>query len=246
MAKSSGLGDRLYVHGYDLSGDVGSIQSIASPRPTLNKTGINSSANERIIAHGNGLLEFAAHFNDANDQMHEALSSLPTTDRKVMYCRGATAGNPMAALTAKQVNYDGNRSVDGDLQFSVQCMSQGVPLEWGKQVTAGKVTHASATSSTSIDENGATGSSAQGGVGFIQVFSIGSGTPTFVLEDSTDNSVWATLISFGADAAQSGDRITVTGNVDRYLRATTTGTFTDAAFAMGFRRGTAADDESLA
>ena len=49
MAKTSGLGQELYVHGYDLSGDVGSLDSVGSPREQLEVPAINKSARERIF-----------------------------------------------------------------------------------------------------------------------------------------------------------------------------------------------------
>ena len=97
-------------------------------------------------------------------------------------------------------------------------------------------------------EHGATGSSAAGAICFIQRFSRASGTPTYVIEDSTDNSAWATLLSMTTTggAAPHTERKTVTGNVDRYLRLTTTGTFTTAIVHASFRRGTSDDRVSLA
>ena len=44
MAKKSGLGNNLFISGYDLSGDVGAIGSIASTRGVQDVTSINKSA----------------------------------------------------------------------------------------------------------------------------------------------------------------------------------------------------------
>ena len=48
MAKTSGLGDNCYVGGYDLSGDIGSLGKISGSVATIDVTGINKSAFERI------------------------------------------------------------------------------------------------------------------------------------------------------------------------------------------------------
>lgn len=245
MAKGGGLGQQFYIGGYDISGDVASIQTASSTRGVLDKTGINSSAIERVLTHGSGEITFQTHFNDATGQEHDALSGLPTGQTDVMWLTSSSRGDEAAFLQCKQVGYDWDRGTDGNLLGTVQCLGDAAPLEWGVMVTAGTDTHASATSSSSVDENGATGDSSNGARGYIQVMSIDSGTPTFILEDSSNDSVWATLISFGADTARSSDRLTVTGAVGRYVRATTTGTFTNATFAMGFQRGTAADIEDL-
>ena len=44
MAKQSGLGQRLYVGGFDISGDVGSIDNASTPTALLDVTGIDKLA----------------------------------------------------------------------------------------------------------------------------------------------------------------------------------------------------------
>ena len=77
---------------------------------------------------------------------------------------------------------------------------------------------------------------------------IDSGTPTVKIEDSTNNSSWSDLIAFTGIAngnEPTAEYKTVTGTVNRYLRITTTGTFSNADFAVAIQRGTAQDDEDL-
>ena len=118
--KESGLGDRLFVAGYDLSGDIGSIQKISGGPAPLEVTGIDKSGYERIGGRRDGGLDFTAWFDDQPGQAHPRLGSLPTTDQIVTYFHGATQGNTCASLVAKQVNYDGNRAADGAFTRS-QC-----------------------------------------------------------------------------------------------------------------------------
>ena len=49
MAKQSGLGQQIFVHGYDLSGDVAAIDNAGSPREALDTTALNASAHERVL-----------------------------------------------------------------------------------------------------------------------------------------------------------------------------------------------------
>lgn len=259
MAKQSGLGDNLYVHGIDASGDVGAVNTISGKKALFDVTAINASAPERIGALGDGEISWNAFFNDGAAANRAAaagstfyqFSSLPTTDIVVTYNRGTTLGNPAACLSAKQINHDATRGADGSLMFTVQSLaSAGSPLDWCKQVTAGKITHSSASTSTGyIDTAGTT----SGGVGYLQFFSRATGTPTFVIQHSSDTTngtdgVWATLLTFtGTGGATAfGERKEVTGTVNKGIRAQTTGTFTNAVFAMAFRRGTTVDDKSLA
>ena len=247
MAKSAALGMRFWIGGLDISGDVSRINQLASPRGVLPATAINSAAVERLLAHSDGLIDFTTYFNDATDQEHDALKGLPTADVVALLALSTTRGDPAWGLVAKQVNYDLARGADGSLEFTVQLLGQGSPLEDLVMLTTGEETHASATSSSSLDENGATGSSALGATCYLAYRERDSGTPTFIVEDSTDNSGWATLLTFPTTGGVTNfaERATVTGNVDRHLRITTTGTFVNADFAVGFRRGRTGDIENL-
>lgn len=226
-----------------MSGDVGSIERAGSPRTTLEVTGLDKSAIERLLGTASGELAFNTFFNDAANQSHAALKGLPTADVDVLWFLGTTLGDVAAGMTAKQVNYDWQRPQDGSLLGSVQCLGSGRILESGKSVTAGKITHSSASSST----GDVTDQTTSGAVGFLQIFSVGSGTPTFIIEDSSDTTngidgTWVTLISF-ATQAQGAERKTVSGTVDKGLRARTTGSFSAAVFAMALRRGESVDTE---
>lgn len=247
MAKTSGVPDYLFYSGYDISGDVGSITRIGAPRASLPATGINSAGGkERIQGLSDGEIAFHSYFNDADDQEHEVLKAFATTEY-VMYCRGATLGNPCAMLVALQMNYDWNRGTDGSLLATIQALGKGTdaPLEWGTQITAGKITHSSAASSTGE----VTAVSTAGAAMMLEIFSLASGTPTVLLEDSSDTTTgadgtWATLKTFTIQTAQTAERLAVAGTVNKGVRATTTGTFSNLVFAIGMRRGTASDSEA--
>lgn len=62
MAKSSGLGDNFYIGGYDLSGDIGSIDQVSTPVATFDVTSIKDSATERIYGRRDGQLSFTSFF----------------------------------------------------------------------------------------------------------------------------------------------------------------------------------------
>lgn len=259
MSKQSGLGDKLFLQGLDLSGDVGSIQTIGAKRASLDVTGIDQSAYHRVLGLADGEISFASWFNDAGGSNRAgaaastfyALSALPTTDLYALYCRGASLGGVCAHLIAQQMNHDGNRGADGGFPLSVQLLARaGSPLEFGTQISTGQVTKASTGAST-LGE--VTAQTTYGGVGFLQYFSRSSGTPTFLIESSSDTTngvdgTWGTLLTFAGTggATPFGERKTVTGTIPKGLRWKVTGTFTNAVFAIGFRRGTAQDDVSLA
>lgn len=237
MAKQSGLGDNLYVAGYDLSGDIGSLGRIGGGPAALEVTGIDKSGFERIGGLRDGAIEFTAWFNPTTDRAHDRFSTLPTTDQIVTYARGTALGGQAAAMVAKQVNYDGNRGDDGAFTLEVQALANGYGLEWGRQLTAGKRTDSSATNGSSVDFG--SGSTAFGLQAWLHVFAFTGTSVTVKLQESSDDGsgdAFADVTGGGFTAATgvTSQRIeTARGQtVERYLRVVTTGTFSDAVFAV--------------
>jgi hypothetical protein len=149
--KDTGLGDYFYIAGYDVSGDVGSLDQLGGGPALGDVTAIDKSAHERLGLLRDGTMQFTTFFNVASGQEHPALSTLPRTDVIACYFHRAVLGNPAAGIVAKQLNYDGTRDNSGNLTFKVQADANAFGLEWGIQHTAGKRTDTTATTGTAID-----------------------------------------------------------------------------------------------
>ena len=245
MAKSAGLAQQIFVQGYDLSGDVSAINNASSPRGVLDVPGINASAMDRVMPRTDGAINYNSWFNDAALAEHVILSSLPTTDSLVLWALGGSRGDTAAMLVSKQLDYALSKGADGSLAATVDAQGNGEPLEWGVMLTAGKITHSSATASgsgTSYDQGAATSS---GAVGMLHIMDINSGSPTIAIQDSANNSSFTSIIGFStvADGAEpKAERVSMTGNVRRYISVVSTGTFSNCVFAVAIRVGTAQDD----
>src|SRR5215472_10171241 len=138
MAKQTGLAANFYIAGYDLSGDVASLDNIDGSVNPLDVTAINKSAFERLGGERDGVMEFTTFFDPAAGAEHAALSPLPTTDVVASFFLPALAvGAPACSINAKQVNYDWTRGNDGSLTGKVSCQANGYGLEWGEALTAG-------------------------------------------------------------------------------------------------------------
>lgn len=245
MPVRSGLSQKFFAAGYDIGGDIGSIDNLTVSVADLQTPGLDNTAMSRVHGLADGNLALTSYFNDA---VGKSLQTLKTMGGGMWtWVLVKTVGGAVLNGTYQQLSYTGNRGRDGSMEMQATgAISGGVPPEDAVNLTdGGAVTHASAGSGTSVDQTAGT---AFGGIGFLQHISRASGTPTYLIEDSTDNGTWATLLTFGTTGGASGFglRQTVTGNVDRYIRATTTGTFTTAIFHISFRRGTATDIVSLA
>lgn len=241
MAKQSGLGDRLWWAGRNVSGDIGSLQRIAGGPNPLEVTGIDKSAIERLGGERTGGFQFLSFFNDsavAPVGAHTLFSALPTTDTVVTYGRGAAIGSPAAACVAKQVNYETNRPNDGSLTSTTTAESNGFGLEWGYQLTAGDRTDTTSTNGTSLDlltvSPGAFGLQA-----YLHVSAFTGTNVTIKIQESGDNGAgdaFADVVGGTftvVTAAPASERIaTAAINVERYLRVVTTGTFSSVTFAV--------------
>lgn len=237
MTKSSGLGDRLFVNGVDLSGDIGSLGSIHGGPAVQDVTDITQSAISRLGLLRDGGIDYTAWFDKAAGAAHKTLSTLPYTDVQMMYLRGTAIGNAAAAVIAKQVNYDPNREASGALSWGVSTQGNGVGLEWGEQLTAGIRTDTTATNGLGYDGLAA---SAFGGQAYLQVFALTGTSVTVKIQDSADNATFAdvTGLTFTAATAAGTQRLQTlnTATVRRYVRAVSTGTFSNAQFAVMFAR----------
>jgi hypothetical protein len=240
MAKQSGLGDNFYLAGYDLSGDINSLGRVGGGPSAIEVTGIDKFAFERLGGLRDGALEFVSYFNASAGQAHPRLSSLPTTDVIATYCRGTTIGDPSASLIGKQANYDGSRDDSGAFTFDAEIRANGYGIEWGRQLTAGKRTDTSATNGSGVDLGA--GSLAFGLQAYLHVFAFTGTSVTIKLQESSDNSgdAYADVVGggFAAATAVGSQRIQTsrTLTVERYLRVVTTGTFSNAVFAVSVVR----------
>jgi hypothetical protein len=241
VAKQSGLGDALYIAGYNASGDIQQLGRIGGGPALLNMTGIDKSAYERKGGLRDGAFEMTTFFNSdlVTPATHQKLSALPRTDVILSYGRGTTLGDPAASIVAKQANYDPQRGDDGMITFAVQALPNGYGTEWGRQLTAGVRTDTAATNGTGIDT---TASASFGAQAYLHVSAFTGTDATVKIQDSADNATFAdvaglafTQITGGAPFAE---RISVanTTTIRRYVRVVTvtTGGFSSLAFAVNF------------
>lgn len=241
MTKGSGLGDNLYVAGYNLSGDINSLKAIGGGPKPWPVTGIDKFAYERIGLLRDGRFSYVSYFNDAPGQSHPVHAALPTADVNLTYCRGTSIGSAAASLVAKQIGYDGKRDGDGGYLFDVDALPNGYGVDWGNLLTAGKRTDTGATNGTSYDFT--TVSTLFGWQAFLHVFAFAGTDATIKIQDSADNVAFADLAG-GAFTAIGSAPFTQrleggrTATVRRYLRVATTTSagFTNLQFAVSFTR----------
>lgn len=244
MSKSTGLGAGLLVGGADISGDIGAVSRIASPRTVLDLTAITQYAFDRALAYRDGAIEFTSWFNPSAGRSHPTLSALPRADTAVTYLHRHATQNAMAAsMVAKQITYDADRQQDGSLSFSTASQANLYGLEWGNLLSEGVQTFTAADESASVD---AGASSAFGLQAYLHVTAFTGTDVTFAIQSSSDNGAgdaWAAVTgaTFTENTDVGWERIQTArdASIERYLRVAATGTFTSVTFAVNVVRNAA-------
>lgn len=241
--KITGLGAAFYIGGFDLSADVSALDNVTGSIKPLDVTGISKSAHERLGGQREGMLDFSLFFDIAAGQEHAALSGLPTTDTIASaFLPNASqvlaVGNPVCSVNAKQINYDWTRASDGSLTGKVSCQSNGFGLEWGEALTAGLRTDTVATVGPFQDDGAGT---ALGGQAYFQLVAFSGTSVTIDIQSATTSGgAYATtgLTSQAFTSAPGFQRVAVSNvtTINEFVKVVTTGTFSNAVFAVHFVR----------
>ena len=241
MAKESGLNVRLYVAGNDLSGDANALDGAGYTQELMDTTCLENPAMTRMIGRADGSIGVSGYFDTADNKIHDTFTSnsgkLPTADQVVLVALSSAVGDPSVGISAKEAEYNVSRSQGAAMTVSSNFSGNGMGGEFGQMLTAHDDTHSSATAGTVVDSGA---SSANGASGYCQIMSLASGTVTVKIQHcSTSGGTYVDLITFTATAVAAvpvAYRATASGTVNRYLKVTTTGTFSNAKIATALCR----------
>lgn len=237
MAKQGGLGQRLLVGGYDISGDIQALDNVHGGPMLGDVTDITQYAHSRLGLQRDGGMGATVYFDAAN--AHPVLDALPTADVLATYLLSTLAGggNTAACCVAKQIGYDPTRSAAGDLTLKTQFDANGFGLEWGEPLTAALRTDTAPAAGTPVDDGAAT---AFGGQAYLQLVAFTGTTITVAVQHATTSGgTYSNVMAFTAvTAAPAWQRIAVpnTTTINEFVKVTTTGTFSSATFAVVFVR----------
>lgn len=245
MAKTSGLGIRMAIDGYDVAGDVQSFTAHGGCA-VFDMTGIDKEAYERQGGRRDGGMEMVTFANTGalaiatplvDTGSHYLLRPITLTDR--ILTAWMPTGTDAVSLVAKQGNYDPTEAADGALTIQLGALANGYGLEWGDQLTAGKVSSTGAGAKPSVDFAAATSFGAQA---WLQVFDFDGTDATVAVQSSSDDGgadAFANVTGLVFDQITAGPQAqrketARTAAIERYLRVnvTTTGGFTSLSFLV--------------
>lgn len=240
MSKMSGLGMKVFVDGYDISGDHQTLNIHGGPA-VIETTGVDVLGYERIGGRRSGGIDAVTYFNPETvagggsaDRSHLVYKSLPLTDRLM------TVGHPASGeawnIVAKQGNYDPTVAADGAITCAVGMQSNAYGVEVGRLLTAAPLTQSSAGNVASVDFGAAGTFGAQF---HLQVLAFTGTSATVKIQSSSDNGAGDAFAdvtggTFTAATGRTTQRLETARNqaMERYLRVVTTGTFTNLVFVV--------------
>lgn len=235
MAKQTGIGANLWVDQYNVSGDIGAIDSIASSRTLIDVTSIEDEFMSKLPGLGDGSISFSGYMSPGTGQLHSSYgSAFGTALVQVTAAFGTAIGSPAASIGAARTTYAVTRGGDGALTISAAAESGiGYGTDWGF-LLAGRAS-ATGTASTTVDNGVATSGGAQA---YLHVTAVAAGTVTVTVEASADNAAFTAVtgLAFTATAAGTAEyKATAAGAaIARYLRYNVTGG--TATFALNVSR----------
>lgn len=177
----------------------------------------------------------------ARGTSHDALAPLPTDDVISSYFQGVapgpSVGQPAASMVAKQVDYNMTRDDNANLTIKTAMQSNGYALEWGIQLTSGMRTDNGPVTGNAFDLGAPAG--AYGGQAYLHLIQlVGTNVQVKIQQGDTEGGAYADLIDFGSKTVIGAWRASVSNTTatKRWYKVVSSGTFTQAVFAVNFIR----------
>ena len=184
-----------------------------------------------------GLFESVATAN-APDNIFAAIEASATVPIVSIAPAGRALGSRVYLLQAHESKHDIGAQVDALILNSAE-FTDNDGYDYGVSLHALSAETSLPVTGASVNNGAAT---ANGGVGFLQVSAIAGASPNvvYLIEHSTDDSTWVTLITFAAVTAAVAQRVVVAAGttVRQYIRMTATegGTTTSVTGSVSFAR----------
>ena len=234
---------RIFVGGYNLSGDALTFGSLDNRYEGVDCTGWNETvrnflSDDRLQV---GVRGFQALMNDATGRAFTELKDAPNTSQVSLLFGGGgepAPGDPAYLLPSVQImdtaSMDGGKGViNADFLMDASQYTANFTTP-AAVVLADETSISSTTSYTSADQAAQT---TNGWTANLHVTATSSGNFALVIEDSADDSAWATLGTFTSTAGSvAGEFLSGTGTVDRYVRLTATRTAGTVTVIVTFAR----------
>ncbi len=221
---------RIFVGGYDLSGDALTVDTLDNTIGEADTTGW-SEFNRNYIRDGRRTSAIRGFQALLNDTAGRAYARLVTSPDAIVTMGLGGGGEPAvpdpayliyAAQMGDTTSFNGNIGmISGDF-LPLATQYSDVAINPMGHVLQGATSLSSTTTGSSHDNEAAT---SNGFHAHLHVLATASGNFAITIEDSADDSSWSTIATFTSTAGSiAAERQTGTGTVERYVRAVLTRT----------------------
>ena len=222
---------RVYLNGYNLSSFFDSAD-MPMNSDTVETTCFNMDDKEYVMGNKTATISAEGFFDGSTQASEEALlAAFYSTNNWSYYPYGDSSGNYGYAMSAQNNTYGIKGSVTGAVRVSAAGQSQV-----GKERVIslkGLAESTLSTSASNIDNSAAT---TNGASAYLHITANASSDFYPYVEHSASGTTWDTLVDFTTGTGgRTSERVTVTGTVKQYVRATWT-TTEAATFQIGFCR----------
>lgn len=235
MSFIHGSDARIFANGVELSAYLQQV-SLPWTRDVHDVTTLNPTGKwRRFISGLKGATISGSGFSDeAEDAINERMAAALAAGSQSVFTylpAGDALSNPAYGLSAIETGWTVEAPGDGPEAVSMDAISDTARE---RALVLHPLGSEAATGDGTAVNNGA--SSANGGVGFLQVTSVTAGSITVKVQDSADNIVYADLLTFTLATGRTAQRAEVAGTVDQYVRARHEIATGPAAYHLAFGR----------
>ncbi len=234
MADQHGKSTKVLIDQFDVSSYLNQATA-ASERELAEVTAFGDDDKAYLAGIGSGRVTLGGFWDPAANASDSIFNTALSGDQLVVSAspQGASAVGQRAVLVhARQTDYGISVSTSEAVQLTSDGMGDGA-------FRRGVVLHELTAETGNGDYASVDGSAStsNGAVAHLHVTAFSGTNATIIVEDSADDAVFSSLISFSSVTGVTSERGTATGTVERYVRAAITGgTFTSVTFVVTFAR----------
>lgn len=219
MSFYHGRNAEIYVNGHSMSSYLDTI-SVPVNADTVEVTTFADTAKKFVMGLKSATLTGEGFGAGSTSEADQFLNDALSTNENVWtwYPAGESSGKPGRAFKGYGTEFTIKGSVSGAVRIATACQSN-VGCEPVLCIRA--VAAAAASSSGASFDN--SGKSTNGGAAYLHVTATATSDALIVLDHSSDGSSWETVATFStAPAGASAQRVAITGEIRRYVKASCT------------------------
>ena len=214
-----GKGSKVYLNGNPMSSYMDNI-NVGMSADTIETTTFTDTAKKYVMGLKSATLTAEGFGAGSTGEIDQYLqTAIDTTGSNIWtWYPSEVAGMPGYGMSGLNTQYDIKASISGAIRVAAACQSNV-----GKEPVMCIRTMAQATISSQGATVNGVAKSTSGGAGYLQISAENIADAQAYIEHSSDGSSWETLAAFStASIGASAQRVAITGEIRRYVRASVT------------------------